>query len=67
MSFTYWSWNPNSGDTGGIALDDWYSVNETKMNILRPHLVPPVGGGTTTTTTTTTSSPAGCARRAHRS
>ena len=20
MSFTYWSWNPNSGDTGGIAL-----------------------------------------------
>jgi endoglucanase len=45
MSFTYWSWNPNSGDTGGIALDDWYSINQTKYNILQPHLVPPVGGG----------------------
>ncbi len=41
MSFTYWSWNPNSGDTGGIALDDWYSVNQQKMNILTPHLNPP--------------------------
>jgi endoglucanase len=44
MSFTFWSWNPNSGDTGGIALDDWYSINQTKYDILRPHLVPPVGG-----------------------
>jgi len=48
MSFTYWSWNPNSGDTGGIALDDWFTVNQQKMNILSPHLVPPVGGGSTT-------------------
>lgn len=45
MSFTYWSWNPNSGDTGGIALDDWYSINEQKYNILQPYLIPPVGGG----------------------
>jgi len=52
MSFTYWSWNPNSGDTGGIALDDWYTPNQTKMNILRPHLVPPVGGPQPTTTST---------------
>ncbi len=43
MSFTYWSWNPNSGDTGGIALDDWYTVNQQKMNILSPHLNPPTG------------------------
>ncbi|HEX6686097.1 MAG TPA: cellulase family glycosylhydrolase [Candidatus Limnocylindrales bacterium] len=41
FSFTYWSWNPNSGDTGGIALDDWYSVNQQKYNILQPHLNPP--------------------------
>ena len=47
MSFTYWSWNPNSGDTGGIALDDWYSINQTKYNILQPYLIPPVGGGPT--------------------
>lgn len=49
MSFTYWSWNPNSGDTGGIALDDWYSINQQKYNIIAPHLVPPTGGGQVTT------------------
>ena len=68
MSFTYWSWNPNSGDTGGIAVDDWWTINQQKYSILQPHLVPPVPGGgtsttttsrppTTTTTTTTTSRP----------
>jgi len=57
MSFTYWSWNPNSGDTGGIALDDWYSINQQKYNILQPHLVPPVPTGSQPPTTTTTSRP----------
>jgi len=47
MSFTYWSWNPNSGDTGGIALDDWYTINQQKYTILQPYLIPPVGGGPT--------------------
>jgi endoglucanase len=31
----YWSWNPDSGDTGGILLDDWNSVSETKMSLLQ--------------------------------
>jgi endoglucanase len=57
MSFTYWSWNPNSGDTGGIALDDWYSINQTKYNILQPHLVPPVPTGSQPPTTTSSSQP----------
>jgi len=43
FSFTYWSWNPNSGDTGGIVGDDWWTVNQQKYNILRPHLNPPSG------------------------
>jgi len=65
ISFTYWSWNPNSGDTGGIALDDWYSINQQKYNILQPALVPPVGGTSTTTTggtvtTTTTQNTGTC-------
>src|SRR5262245_18638433 len=38
MSFTFWAWNPNSGDTGGIVSDDWVTVNTQKMNILSPHL-----------------------------
>ena len=46
MEFTYWSWNPNSGDTGGIARDDWKTVNQQKQSILQPYLIPPVGGET---------------------
>jgi endoglucanase len=57
MSFTYWSWNPNSGDTGGVALDDWYSINQQKYNILQPHLVPPVPVGSQPPTTTTSRPP----------
>jgi endoglucanase len=45
MDFTYWSWNPNSGDTGGILNDDWTTVNTTKQGYLSPYLIPPVGGG----------------------
>ena len=30
----YWSWNPNSGDTGGLLLDDWISVDLRKHNKL---------------------------------
>jgi endoglucanase len=53
MSFTYWSWNPNSGDTGGIANDDWTTVNQAKQDILQPYLIPPTGGGTTTSPSVT--------------
>ncbi len=33
--FFYWALNPNSGDTGGILLDDWRTVHEGKMALLR--------------------------------
>jgi chitinase len=36
VSWTFWSWNPNSGDTGGILQDDWNSVNQNKLNYLKP-------------------------------
>jgi aryl-phospho-beta-D-glucosidase BglC (GH1 family) len=36
ISWTYWSWNPNSGDTGGILADDWTTVNQNKVNELTP-------------------------------
>ncbi|MFD2764673.1 cellulase family glycosylhydrolase [Micromonospora eburnea] len=52
MSFTYWSWNPNSGDTGGIANDDWTTINQAKQSILQPYLIPPVGVGTSPSPTT---------------
>ncbi len=34
LSFTYWSWNPNSGDTGGILNDDWITINTAKQQML---------------------------------
>ena len=42
LSFTYWSLNPNSGDTGGILADDWVTVHEDKMAVIRPLLAPPL-------------------------
>jgi endoglucanase len=31
----YWSWNPNSGDTGGILNDDWTTVRQDKVKLLQ--------------------------------
>jgi endoglucanase len=36
--FFYWSLNPNSSDTGGILKDDWKTLNEEKVNLLKPLL-----------------------------
>ncbi|GAA3980836.1 cellulase family glycosylhydrolase [Streptomyces plumbiresistens] len=32
--WTFWSWNPNSGDTGGILKDDWSTVDTVKDGYL---------------------------------
>ncbi len=36
ISWTYWSWNPNSGDTGGILKDDWQTIHDNKVDGLEP-------------------------------
>ena len=33
-SFAWWSWNPNSGDTGGILEDDWLTVRSEARALL---------------------------------
>ncbi len=35
LSWTFWSLNPDSGDTGGLLLDDWTSINHQKQDILK--------------------------------
>lgn len=40
VHWTYWCWNPNSGDTGGILKDNWVSVNQVKYNLIKPYLEP---------------------------
>ena len=32
ISWTYWSWNPNSSDTGGILKDDWQTIHGNKVD-----------------------------------
>jgi endoglucanase len=34
VHWTFWSWNPNSGDTGGILRDDWRTINADKQSFL---------------------------------
>lgn len=40
MSFAFWSFNPNSGDTGGIVKDDWTTLQTAKLEALKPILNP---------------------------
>jgi endoglucanase len=45
ISYVYWSLNPNSGDTGGILLDDWQSVDPEKEALLASYQFPLIGSG----------------------
>lgn len=38
LNETFWCLNPNSGDTGGILLDDWTTVDTAKYNLIEPTL-----------------------------
>lgn len=43
--WTFWSWNPNSGDTGGILKDDWQTVDTVKDGYLASIKAPGFAGG----------------------
>lgn len=34
ISWIWWAWNPNQGESGGILLDDWHTVDESKLQWL---------------------------------
>src|SRR5438132_425781 len=40
-----WSFNPDSGDTGGLLSDDWLSVVQETADLYRGHLGAPLDGG----------------------
>jgi endoglucanase len=40
MSYTYWCWNPDSGDTGGILEKDWKTVDQARLDVLRSYQWP---------------------------
>jgi len=68
ISFAYWSFNPDSGDTGGLVKDDWKTRQSNKLAYLKPLLgsgstiidpaPDPVTPTTPTTPTPTSSAPA---------
>ncbi len=37
-SYAFWSFNPNSGDTGGLVRDDWRTPEAAKLAALKPVL-----------------------------
>ena len=73
FQWTFWSWNPDSGDTGGILNNDWTTVDTTKDAYLTPikfagstpRLMPADGASATaspTPTVTATGSSSGNAK-----
>ncbi|QEQ94901.1 hypothetical protein pEaSNUABM56_00102 [Erwinia phage pEa_SNUABM_56] len=38
ISYSYWCYNPNSGDTGGLVQDNWTTPQTVKLNLLAPAL-----------------------------
>lgn len=42
LHYTFWAFNPNSGDTGGIVADDWLTVVQWKMDYLEDILSEPI-------------------------
>jgi endoglucanase len=43
LSYFYWTLNPNSGDTGGLLLDDWQTVDPEKQELLSGYQFPAIG------------------------
>jgi endoglucanase len=57
INWTYWSWNPDSGATGGILQNDWLTINQNKQAYLTPIEVPFSGTGNPTPTVPQVSTP----------
>jgi endoglucanase len=43
-NFFYWTWNPNSSDTGGILKNDWQTIWQDKIDLLCPLMGCPIIG-----------------------
>ncbi len=43
ISYIYWTINPDSGDTGGLLLNDWQSIDAAKQALLSGYQFPLIG------------------------
>lgn len=55
-NFFYWSWNPNSGDTGGVLLDDWKTLDAAKVTLLTRLITANKGGSSASSASSVSSS-----------
>jgi endoglucanase len=46
IGYAYWSWNPDSGDTGGLLEADWKTVDQSKLDVLSAYQFPMLGQAT---------------------
>jgi endoglucanase len=44
IGYTYWSWNPDSGDTGGVLQNDWHTLDQAKLHVLSTYQWPKMDG-----------------------
>jgi hypothetical protein len=42
-SWTFWCWNPNSGDTEGLLAYDWLTPVQWKIDALKAAMAPMIG------------------------
>jgi endoglucanase len=61
FEWTFWDWNPNSGDTGGILKDDWTTVDTVKDGYLASIKAPTFSGNTPPPDTQAPTTPANLA------
>ncbi len=54
LNWTFWSLNPDSGDTGGLLADDWITVVAAKQTALKPLQYAFIGSGSNTILPTAT-------------
>jgi endoglucanase len=40
ISYTYWCWNPDSTDTGGILTSNWKTADQPKLDLLHTYQSP---------------------------
>jgi endoglucanase len=40
ISYTYWSWNPDSAGTGGLLNNNWRTVDKSKLDLLHTYQFP---------------------------
>ncbi len=40
FSYIYWAWNPGSVDTGGLLMNNWKTLNQEKLRLLKADQAP---------------------------